>query len=711
MLLEILGSCFNKLGRGQVISMAQYGLENIRNLALVAHNGAGKTSLSEAILFSAKVINRLGKVSEGATTSDWDPAEQKRGMSINLSLLPYTWQGNKINLMDTPGYPDFVGEVKSAIRVSESAVVVICAVSGVEVGTEQVWKYCDDAELSRIIFVNRMDRENADFMKVVGQIHSFFGRKCIPIQLPIGAHTSFTGIIDLLKMKAYTGNPLQEGEIPAALKNQADELQHELIEAVAEADDALLEKYLGGEELTAEELSKGLRQGVKTGRIVPILAGSGLQNIAITALMDAIVEYLPSPKERDVLVLADGKQTKSPPDAVGPLAALIFKTSADPYVGRLTYFRVYNGSISSNSQVWNVNRGEQERIGQLFLLRGKNQEPVPEVAAGDIGAVAKLNVTGTGDTIATKDKPVKLIPAVFPEPRFSEAVYPKTKTDLDKLGSSLAKIAEEDPTLKVHRELSTNETIISGLGEIQLDVAAERMARKFGVNVELSTPRVPFRETITVTANAEYKHKKQTGGHGQYGHVLLELEPLPRGEGVKFEEHIVGGSIPKNYIPAVEKGVNEAVQEGVLAGYPVEDVKVTVYDGSFHPVDSSEICFKIAGAGAVKKGLQSGNPVLLEPIVKIKVTAPDNYTGDIISDLNTKRGQVLGMNPMGGTIEIEAQVPLAEVQRYAISLKSITQGKGTYTVEFSHYQEVPPMTAQKIIQARLAEREKEKEKA
>ncbi|HEX9896145.1 MAG TPA: elongation factor G [Dehalococcoidales bacterium] len=692
--------------------MAQYGLENIRNLALLAHNGAGKTSLSEAILFTAKVINRLGKVGEGATTSDYDPAEQKRGMSISLSLLPYIWQGNKINLMDTPGYPDFVGEVKSAIRVSEGAVVVICAVSGVEVGTEQVWKYCEDANLSRLIYVNRMDRENADFIKVVGQIQTSLGRKCIPLQLPIGAHTGFQGIIDLLKMKAYTGTTSQEGEVPAPLKAQADELRHQLIEAIAEADDALLEKYLGGEELTSEELTGGLRQGVLTGKLVPILAGSGLQNVAVSPLMDAIVNYLPPPKKRDVLVIGEGnKPAQTPPDTVAPLAALVFKTSADPYVGRLTYFRVYNGTITSNSQVWNVTRGEQERIGQLFLLRGKSQEPVPEVAAGDIGAVAKLNVTGTGDTLGARDKPVKLVPVVFPEPRFSEAVYPKTKTDLDKLGSSLAKIAEEDPTLKVHREPSTNETIISGLGEIQLDVAAEKMARKFGVNVDLTTPKVPFRETITVTANAEYKHKKQTGGHGQYGHVLLELEPLPRGSGVQFEEHIVGGTIPKNYIPAVEKGVNEAVQEGVLAGYPVADVKVTVYDGSFHPVDSSEICFKIAGAGAVKKGLQQGNPVLLEPIVKIKVTAPDTYTGDIIGDLNTKRGQVLGMNPSSGTNEIEAQVPLVEVQRYAISLKSITQGKGTYSIEFSHYQEVPPMVTQKIIQARQAEREKEKEKA
>jgi elongation factor G len=428
-------------------------------------------------------------------------------------------------------------------------------------------------------------------------------------------------------------------------------------------------------------------------------------------MMDAIVNYLPPPKAAKVLQIGEGnKIAEVEPNPAGPLAVLVFKTSADPYVGRLTYFRVYHGTLSSNSQVFNVTRGETERIGQLFLLRGKTQEPVAEVGAGDIGAIAKLNITATGDTLCTKEKPVKIVPIVFPEPRFSEAVYPKTKLDLDKLGPALQKIAEEDPTLKVHREHSTSETILSGLGEIQVAVAAEKMARKFGVNVDLVTPRVPYRETITARATAEYKHKKQTGGHGQYGHVVLDLEPTPRGSGVKFEEHIVGGSIPKNYIPAVEKGVNEGVLEGILAGFPVEDVKITAVDGSFHPVDSSEICFKIAGAGAVKKGLQEGNPVLLEPVVKITIKAPEQYTGDIISDLNTKRGQVHGMNPADGQNEIEAQVPLAEVQRYAIALKSITQGKGSYSMVFSHYQEVPPMVTQKIIQARQAEKEKEKEK-
>jgi len=554
-----------------------------------------------------------------------------------------------------------------------------------------------------------MDRENVDFAKVVDQIQSKFGRKCLPIQLPIGAHTTFQGIIDLLKMKAYTGTAAQEGEIPEALKSQAQSMREKLMESIAETDDSLLEKFLGGEELKQEELVKALRKAVLDGKLMPILAGSGMQNIGVIPLMDAIVGYLPAPKEGEVLITGEGgKTTKIAADPKGALAALVFKTSADPYVGKLTYFRVYCGTFASNSQVWNVTRGENERIGQVFVLRGKNQEPVPEIGAGDIGAVAKLSITATGDTLGAKDKPVKLVPVTFPEPRYSEAVYPKTKLDLDKLGPALAKIVEEDPTLKMHREAVTNETILSGIGEIQLSVAAEKMARKFGVNVELQTPKVPYKETITVQCEAEYKHKKQTGGHGQYGHVVLELVPLPRGSGWEFTERIVGGTIPKNYIPAVEKGVKEGIQEGILGGYPVEDVRITAIDGSFHPVDSSEICFKIAGAGAVKKGLQDGKPVILEPIVKLKITAPDSYTGDIIGDLNTKRGQVHGMLPEEGMNTIEAIVPLSEVQRYAMNLKSITQGKGTYSMEFSHYQEAPPLVTQKIIAARQAEKEKEK---
>ncbi len=687
--------------------MEQYGLENIRNLALLSHAGAGKTSLTEAILFATGAINRLGKVDEGTTTSDYDPIEAKHRISINLSVLPCQWQKTKINLLDTPGYSDFVAEVKAAVRVSDGALIVVCAASGVEVGTEQVWAYSEEASLPRLLLVNKMDRENADFNRVVKELQTKFGAKCLPVQLPLGAHTTFQGIADLLTKKSYTGTDAKEGEIPAALQSQVDSLRGKLVEAIAEVDDTLLEKYLGGKELSQEELSEGLRRAVLAGKIVPILVGSALQNIGVGLLLTTICRYLPSPKERRVAIASEsGKPEMIEPSQDGPLAALVFKSTADPYVGKLTYFRVYRGLIESNSAVWNSTRNEAERIGQLYLIRGKTQEPVPQVSAGDIGAVAKLSLTNTGDTLCARDKPVKLAPIAFPEPSFSEAVYPKTKADLDKLGAALARLTEEDPTLRIRRDSDTGETTLSGLGETQLDVAAEKMLRKFGVGIDLKTPKVPYKETVTIGTKAEYKHKKQTGGHGQYGHVLLELEPLPRGSGVEFEKKVVGGRIPSNFIPAVEKGVNEAVHEGVLARYPVTDVKIIVYDGSFHPVDSSEICFKIAGAGAVKKGLSQAQPIILEPIVNLTVIVPEEYTGEIIGDLNTKRAQLQGMNPEDGMNMIQAQVPLAEVQRYAIDLKSKTQGRGSFTVEFSHYQETPPNVAQKII----AEREQQAEK-
>ena len=680
--------------------MQQYGMENIRNVVLLSHSGAGKTSVSEAILFTAGAVSRLGKVDEGSSTSDYDPDEVKRKISINLSLLPCEWRDNKVNLIDTPGYSDFVGEVKAAMRASEAAIIVICAASGVEVGTQQVWDYCEEAELPRLIFVNRMDRENADFFRTVEEVRAKFGAKCLPLQLPIGDHTSFQGIVDLLTMKGYAGSPEKETEIPSSLQAQADSFRDKLIEAVAEVDDALIEKYLGGEELSLEELRTALRQAVVGGNIIPVLAGSALQNAGMNWLLDVLCDYLPSPRERKVVIDGDAVE----PDQDAPLAALVFKTSADPYVGKLTYFRVYNGVIDSNSHVWNATQSAAERIGQLFMLRGKAQEPVSRIGAGDIGAVAKLGLTSTGDTLCTQDKPVKIPFVVFPEPIFSEAVYPKAKADLDKLGGALTRLVEEDPTLRVHREAGTSETILSGIGETHLDVAAEKMLRKFGVSVELKTPRVPYKETITVSAKAEYKHRKQSGGHGQYGHVLLELEPLPRGSGSEFAEKIVGGSVPKNYIPAVEKGVSEAIHEGVLAQYPVVDVKTTLYDGSFHAVDSSEICFKIAGAQALRKGLSQAHPILIEPIMNIQITVPGDLTGDIIGDLNTKRAKVLGMNPQGDTNIVEAQVPLAEILRYAIDLKSMTQGRGSYTVEFNHYEEVPAHVTQKIVAERQAEK-------
>jgi elongation factor G len=686
--------------------MQEYSLDSIRNVVLLGHGSAGKTSLAEAALFTTKAITRLGRVDEGNTVSDYDPDEVKRKMSINLSILPCYRDDTKINLVDTPGYPEFSGEVRAGMHVCEGAVIAVCAASGVEVGTEQVWAYCEQASLPRLIFINKMDRENADFHRTLEQLQSYFGLKCIPIQLPIGAQAGFKGIVDLLQMKSYTGSSLTETEIPSALQDEVNSLREKLVEAAAEVDDTLIEKYLGGEELTLEELGRGLREATVSGKMVPVLVGSALQNIGVSLLLDAVGAYLPSPGERDVVIAGDSAdvEQRTKPDENAPLAALVFKTSADPYVGKLTYFRVYNGAIDSNSQVWNATRDGVERIGQLFILKGKTQETVSRLKAGDIGAVAKLSLTSTGDTLSIRDNPVKIAPVTFPEPVFSQAVYPKTKADVDKLGTALSRLSEEDPTLAVHRDADTSETIISGLGETHLEVAAEKMLRKFGVAVELETPSVPYKETITVSTRAEYKHRKQTGGHGQYGHVLLELEPLPRGSGNEFADRVVGGAIPKNYIPAVEKGVNEAAHEGVLARYTVIDVKATVYDGSYHPVDSSEICFKIAGAQALKKGLSQAQSILLEPIMNMRVTVPQDFTGDIIADLNTKRARVQGMNPEGGVNIIEAQVPLAEVLHYTIDLRSITQGRGSYGVEFSHYEEVPAHVAQKIIAERQAKK-------
>jgi elongation factor G len=688
--------------------MKQFQPDNIHNVILLSHSGTGKTSLAEAILFSSGAINRLGRVDTDSTTSDYDPDEMKRKISINLTLLPCQWQDKKINLVDVPGYSDFVGEVMGGIRVCEAAIILVSAAAGVEVGTEQTWKYSEDAGLARLIFINKMDRENANFNRTFEQIQSRFGNKCIALQLPVGAHNDFKGIIDLLTLKCYIGDKAEESEIPTSLKDQVDSMREKMIETIAEVDDVLIEKYLAGEEISREELEKGLKQAITSGKIIPVLAGSALQNIAVRQLLDAICSYLPLAAEAEIVTTTDSKICDVKPEPKSPLTALIFKTSADPYVGKLTYFRVFSGAIESNSQVWNVNQGSTERIGQLFTMRGKNQEPVPKIGAGDIGVVAKLNITLTGDTLGHQDKPVKIVPATFSEPVYSVAVHPKTKADLDKLGSSLARLTEEDLTLRMHRDNDTGETILSGMGDTQLDVAAEKMLRKFGVSVELTIPKVPYKETITQSAKAEYKHKKQSGGHGQYGHVLLELTPLPRDSVNEFTTTVVGGSVPKNYFPAVEKGVNEAAKQGVLAGYPVVNVKANLYDGSFHPVDSSEICFKIAGAGAFRKGLSDGQPILLEPIMDIRVTVPSDSTGDIMGDLNTKRARVQGMNPAGGNNIVEAQAPLAEMLRYAIDLKSMTQGRGTYSMKFSHFEEVPMHISQKIIDERKAEKEAEK---
>jgi elongation factor G len=672
----------------------------IRNVVLLSHQGAGKTSLTESMLFASGAIQRLGSVEDGTATSDYDPLEVERHMGINLSLLPFEWQGVKLNLIDTPGYADFIGEVRSGLRVTEGAIIVICAASGVEVGTEQMWSDAEKANLPRLILVNKMDRDNADFFSTLKGIQAKLSPRCLPLQLPIGSQNDFQGIVDLVTMKAYTGANLQETEIPSTLQEQAEASREKLVEAVVEIDDELINKYLEGEPINNEEIFAALKKSTLAGKLVPIFTGSALQGIGTQQVLNGICSYLPSPEEKDAFVaknVSTGEQEDINPNSESPLSSLVFKTSADPYVGKLSYFRVYSGIISSNSQVWNANKNSVERIGQLFTMLGKNQQQVPQVAAGDIGAVARLSLTTTGDTLCAREHPLIFSGIEFPEANFSMAIQPQTKSDLDKMSTVLPRICEEDPSLQTRREADTNEFIISGVGDSHLEIVKGKMRRKFGVEVKLDPPKIPYKETITMSTKAEYKHKKQSGGHGQYGHVFLELEPLPRGGGFEFTEKIFGGAIPQNYIPSVEKGVNEAKQEGVLAGYPVVDMKVKLYDGSFHSVDSSDIAFKIAGAQALKKGLSQGQPVLLEPIMNLTITVPEMYTGDIASDLNTKRGRVLGMNPSDGINVIEAQAPYAELLSYAIDLRSMTQGRASFAMGFDHYEEVPAHLTQKII--------------
>jgi elongation factor G len=683
------------------------GSEKIRNIVLLSHSGAGKTSLAEMMLHNAKATSRLGKVDEGTAVSDYDPEEVKRKISINLSVLPYEWKNTKLNILDTPGYPDFIAEVKEGIRVSEGAVLIVCAASGVEVGTELMWSHIN-GKLPAFIFINKMDRDNANFYDTLKDIHAKFGSKCVPVQLPIGAQKEFKGFVDLITKKRYAGDAANEIEISSDLAKEVETYRDKLIETIVEVDDELITRYLDGEEIGTEDLYRCLKEGILQGKVVPVLVGSALSGSCILPLMDAIVAYMPSPKDAGPVKLIN-KSSKAEEtveaSADSPLSALVFKTTTDPHVGKISYFRVYAGNIASNSQIWNVTKHVNERIGQIFIMRGKTQEPVPQIDAGDMGAVAKLTVTTTNDTLGTKDRPFILETIEFPEPVLTSAVFPKSKADLDKMGTALPKIAEEDATIRVQREPDVGELLLCGMGETHLEVATEKLSRKFGVDVTLALPSVPYKETITTMVKSEYKHKKQTGGHGQYGHVMLELEPTERGSGFEFAEKVVGGSVPKNYIPAVEKGVNEAKVEGVLAKYPTVDIKATLYDGSYHPVDSSEMSFKIAALQAFKKGLMQGQPILLEPIVNMKIVVPDAFTGDIIGDLNSKRAKVLGMNPENGMNTIDAQAPLAEVLRYAVDLRSMTQGRGTFTTEFSHYEEVPAQITQKII----AQKQKEQE--
>lgn len=678
--------------------MKTYGTNQIRNVALVGHSGAGKTSLTESMLFRTGAISRLGKVDEGNSVSDFDPEEIRRRGSISLAIVPCEWNNHKLNVLDTPGYPDFVGEVVQALRVADSAVFVVDGVSGPEVGTELAWKAAEERGIARFFVINRLDRENADFERVVGQIREQFGNGCVPIEIPTGTQSAFTGVIDLINNRARMGDKLTDADIPADLQADASRWREELLERAAEQEDELIEKYLEGEELTHDEFCRALGVGIASGAVIPILAAAAGPNKVGSTLLDALVELAPSPAMRKERGIRGESEIEVEVSDAGPLAALVFKTAADPFVGKLTYFKVMSGTMRADGHVWNVSRDKDERVGSIFAVRGKTQESVPSLAAGDIGVVAKLTDTMTGDTLGAKDLGIQLSGMAFPEPPYTVALHPKTKSDVDRMGVAMHKLEEEDRTIAVRRDADTGETLLSAMGEAHVDVSLEKLRRKFGVDLTTTMPRVAYKETITSRTVSEYKHKKQTGGHGQYGHVHLELEPLPRGEGFQFTERVVGGSVPRNFYPAVEKGVVEAKGEGALAHSPVVDVKVTLFDGSYHPVDSSEMAFKLAASQAFKKGILQAHPVLLEPMVEVEIIVPEAYMGDILSDLNTKRAQVHGMMTAGGESSITAHAPQAELQRYAIELRSITQGRGRYRTSFSHFNEVPTHLANAIIE-------------
>jgi elongation factor G len=677
-----------------------YESSRIRNIAVIGHGSAGKTSLVEAMLFNAGHTSRLGKVDDGTATTDYFPEEIKRKISVSTTLAPCEWKDCKINLLDTPGYADFFGEVKGALRVVDSAALVLCAVSGVEVQTEIGWRETEKADLPKIAFINKMDRENANFDRVLEQMRDVFKKNIIPLQLPLGTADNFSGVVDLLKMKAYkyTGQDgsCQEEEIPEDLKAAAESAREAVIEASAEGDDELLMKYLDGEELSDDEIHTGLKNAFMANSFVPVLCGSALTNMGIGRFLDFLVDVVPSPVD-----LADN------PPAEEPQAALVFKTLADPYVGKLNFFRVYGGSMKSDSVVYNANRKKEEKIGQIFTMRGKQQETLSEVKAGDIAVLAKLQETETGDTLCRKDHQLELPGVEFPEPMLSVAIEPKSKGDEDKLSGAIQRLIEADPTLRIEKNKETKETVLTGTGETHLDIVLERLHQKFGVDVTSKKPKVPYREAIRGTVQQEGKYKKQTGGRGQYGHVWLTLEPHS-GEDFIFEEKVFGGAVPRQYFPAVEKGLKEAILEGILAGYPVIGMKATLYDGSYHPVDSSEMAFKIAASMAFKKGMEKADPVLLEPIMNMEILVPEQFMGDIMGDLNGKRGKIMGMEPQEGGMQlIKAQAPLVEVQDYPIALKSITQGRGSFKMKFSSYEEVPARLAQEIIEKHKAELAKE----
>jgi elongation factor G len=675
----------------------------IRNVAVVGHRGTGKTSLVEALLFQAGATNRLGTVESGSTVSDWDEDEQRRQMSLSASVCHLEWQGRKINLIDTPGDAGFQGDAIAALRVVEGALFVVSAVMGVEVQTSRHWARAEEADLSRVVFVNMLDRERADFFRVLNALREQLSDKCVAVHIPIGAEHELQGIVDLLHMQAYVdpGGEREGGptEIPADMQAQVDEHREKLLDAVVETDEGLMERYLDGQELGAEEVAKALKDAVTRGEVFPVACGVASKNLGTTALLDLLVEGVPSPARKGAPISVDG----------GGTAAFVFKTIADPFAGRINVFRVLNGTLKGDANVVNTRAHSKERLGQLLDLQGKDHGQVPELGEGDIGAVAKLKETQTGDVLLDAEREVELPQIGFPEPVMSFAVTPKAKGDEEKMAAGLRRLGEEDPTIQMRRDPQTGEQLLSGLSQMHVEVAVDRLKNRFNVEVDLHQPRVPYLETIRKEARAQGRYKKQTGGRGQFGDCVIRLEPLDGHQGYEFVDKIVGGSIPQSFRPAVDKGIQEAMQHGELAGAPVQGVRVVLVDGSYHTVDSSEMAFKIAGSMAFKQAYEQANPVLLEPIMELEVTAPDEAVGAVNGDLNSRRGRLQGMEPRGGMTTIKAEVPMAEILTYSQALTSMTGGRGDYHMHFLRYEEVPSHIAQKVIDE--AKKEKEEVKA
>jgi len=683
-------------------------VDQIRNVALVGHSGCGKTSLAEAILYSAKSVDRLGRVDDGTSTMDFEPEEIKRKVTLGTAFHPYNWKNGRFNLIDTPGENDFISDTKICLQAAEGTVVVVDAVDGIKVGTEKVWGFAGEYSLPRVIFINKLDRERADFYKILKEIEDIFSMNVTPIYLPIGAESDFSGIVSLITLQAYLykndgSGSSKDGDIPGPMAETVDTWREKMMENIVEVNDDIMEKYLDGQEITPKEIEEIFIEGVKSGMVVPVIPGSALLNIGVKHLLDIIDQILPFPSERGKV---KGHKIHSDEDVEfdavddAPFSALVFKTLADPFAGRLNLFKVMSGKIGSESTVFNSTKGVKERLGQLLSIEGKKQTPIKTAGAGDIAAVAKLKETATGDTFCIGDNPVVFDPAQPFSPTISFAIEATEKENEDKVYSSLAKLMEEDPTLKVDRDQSTSEIILSGTGQIHLENTRDKLKRKFGVEISLKTPKVPYRETVRgAKEKIVYRHKKQTGGRGQFAEVHFDIFPLERGEGFVFKEALSGMNVPRNFVPAVEKGIVEAMRSGVLAGHPVVDLKIRFYDGKSHEVDSSEMAFKIAASMCFKKAVQEATPILLEPIVSIEIRVPEDVMGDVIGDINGRRGKVLGMDTEGKHQIIKAEVPLAEVLRYSFDLTSITGGRGSFQMEHSHYEEVPAQLAEKIIAA------------